>query len=510
MFPEKFFSSAYKHVLATEEPIFFNENILKNESHFFSDQAYILINSNAIYNFEKSKSNNYRMSFTIEMYASNVLFNITGEDSYASLTEERKYVPEEDKYTFSQTEILIEDNGWLGYLTGLSENEGCSRNLFRPYPTDLALMSDNGFKNYEIFLSYEYAKDDTVEFNNIPLSDGIAIYSSSTVSIDGRSMIKVVSPISHNLSNNDLITIYTGVDSADYYIYSIGDENRENNEHMFILDEAASLSDLSGSSFKRKINGIVSKYSITKHKKLGNNILLYKNAFANTVYSDLVFSLNVTEELNVADMKDAFGYPLTKLFLTIVKKRHTEYENFFFNSVKSGVYTLFANSDYDITTLTDVLGVSLEDDINIADMYGNIVEYNEMEQRIYYLEPVYHRFNSKNRSDNGYHEGYYYAPHNVIQLKEFSEYLNDSNDLQTPDYAYQFDENRFIYRDLAGNQFSYKWPFLNGVFYSYKKYPFFLRRQDPCFLYGNGYQNPIKGYCDDFSTKKVNLPEILC
>lgn len=507
MFPEKFFSSAYKHVLASEQDIFHEEELLKSESHFFSEEVYKIVNSNSVYNYEKNQSSSYRLVFSIETVASNVLMNINGDDSYESLTTERVYIAEEDKYTFTEEDILTEEGGQIGYLTGLSENEGCSKNLFRPYPTDLALVSNNCFNNYQTFLSYEYDKDDSIEFNGVPLSDGIAIYSSSTISYFNRDMKKIVTPVSHNLSENDLITIINTSGETDYFVYAIGDELGENKKNMFILDDNILITP--NSSFKRKKDGIKSKYYISKHKKLNNAVTIYKNAFANTIYSDTIFSLNVNEDLDISDIKDNFNRPLTKVFLTIVKKRHTEYENFFFNDIKSGIYTMFANSDYDITTLSDVLGTPLENTINLEDMYGNLIEYNEMEQKVYYLEPIYHRFNSKNRSDNGYHEGYYYVPHIEVQLKNFSEYINDSKE-DAPDYAYQFNENRYIFRDLENNQFSSIWPFTNGKFYVYKKTFFFLLRQDPCFLYGSGNQNPIKGKCKDFSMQKINLSDNEC
>ncbi len=510
MSPKKFFSSAYKDVLSVEKDIFFEDVLEKNESHFFSDEVYRTVNSNAVYNYEKSLSNTYRIVFTLDMHASNVLFNITSADSYESLTEQRGYVIEEDKYVYSIEEIMTEENGWFGYLTGLPQNEGCSKRQFRPYPTDLSLVSDGGFHNYHVFLSYEHEKDDIVGFNNIPLSQGIAIYSSSTVTISNREMTKIVSPISHNLSEDSNITIFNVSGGADYTVYKLGDEENGNIANMFIIDETGILPPLPFASFKRAVDGVHSKYYITKHKKIENPVLIYRNAFANTIYSDRVFSINVQGGVDISGLGDAFGRPLTKVFLTIVKKRNTEYENFFFNSIKSGVYTIFSNSDYDISTITDVMGIPLEDNVGLDEMYGNIVEYNDIEQKDYYLEPIYHRFNSKNRSDNGYHEGYYYKPHHEIILRQFSEYIVESKEAQSPDYAYQFNSNRYIYRDLDGNELSSAWPFTNGVFYAYQKSMLFLKRQDPCFLYGSGNRNPIKGNCADFSFVKINLPEKAC
>lgn len=502
-------SNKYNNVLSNEEDKFIGINIEKSESHLLDDQAYEIINSNTIYNYEKNLCNTYRIALTLELYASNVLFNITNTDSYESVTDARIYVSEDEAYTFTENEVLTEKNGWFGYLTGLSENEGCTKQFLRPYPTDLNLLSDNGFHNYHVFLTYEYDKDDTVTFNSVPLSDGISIYSSSTVNIDNRDMTKIVTPINHNLSENDEIIIYyTG--ETQHSVYAIGDENNEHESNMFIIDDLGILPNLPIASLKRKVNGILSDYYITKHKKLSETPLIYKNAFANTIYEDTIFSMNIKNDIDIADINDAFNFPLTNVFLTIVKKRHTEYENFFFSPLKSGFYTIYADSDYDITTLSDVLGLSLENNISLESMYGNLIEFNKIEQKVYYLEPVYHRFNSKNRSDNGYHEGYYYAPHYLINLKEFSEYIDESsNNTDAPSYAFQFNDNRYIYRNLNENSLSL-WPYTNDAFYVYEKFKFFLKRQDPCFTYGSGNLNPIKGNCDDFSDKKFKTIENPC
>lgn len=511
MYPEKIFSSKYKNLLSSELNAILDITLEKNETHLYSDEVYKTINSNSVYNYEKNKCNLFRFVFTLNVYASNVLFNITSTDSFQSATEARVYIEEEETYTFSEEEILTEKNGWFGYLTGLAQNEGCSKNFFRPYPTDLNLISNNGFNNYDIFLTYEYDKTDEILFNGIPLSNGIAIYSSSTVSIDNREMTKIVTPVFHNLNEGDEITIFYNSTSINYFVYRIGDEKNNYKQNMFIIDVLNILPSLPTASLKRIANGIYSEYYITKHRKLLQNPLIHKNAFSNTIYEDIVFSVNFKNDLEIEEGYNAFNLPINDIFLTIVKKRHTEYENFFFTSLKSGLYTIYANSDYDITTLSDVLGTPLENNISLDEMYGNLVEYNKIEQRVYYLENIYHRFNSINRSNNGYHEGYYYKPHYKINVRSFSEYVTETNAQRSaPDYAYQFNENRYIYRQLEDNSAANLWPYTNNAFYVYDNIKFFLRRQDPCFEYGSGNLNPIKGNCADFVDKKFNIVENPC
>ena len=146
---------------------------------------------------------------------------------------------------------------------------------------------------------------------------------------------------------------------------------------------------------------------------------------------------------------------------------------------------------------------------------GDIVEYNESELLERRLELVYHRVNTVYReklnsidsTQENKMEGYIYSPFNLIQIKEFMNYINPIVDLQSivdkykitnpieiddlrkafkiPDYATQIAPNIYKWRDImeigefdsTGNGVDY--PFEDGAHYIYLDNRFYFQRQDP-------------------------------
>jgi hypothetical protein len=146
---------------------------------------------------------------------------------------------------------------------------------------------------------------------------------------------------------------------------------------------------------------------------------------------------------------------------------------------------------------------------------GDIVEYNENELLERRLEAAYHRVNTVYReflnsidsSKENKKEGYIYSPFNLIQIREFANYINPVVDLQSvidkynitnpieqeelrksfqiPDYATEIAPNVFKWRDIleigdvdsTGNGVDY--PFESGAHYIHLDKRFYFQRQDP-------------------------------
>jgi hypothetical protein len=91
-------------------------------------------------------------------------------------------------------------------------------------------------------------------------------------------------------------------------------------------------------------------------------------------------------------------------------------------------------------------------------------------------------------------EGYMYKPFYKIQLRTFSDYIEDGDEMTVgiPDYAEKLEDGRYIWRDLMdfGNvNKDLDYPFINGYHYIHKNNIIALRRQDPfgeIGLYYNG------------------------
>jgi hypothetical protein len=79
----------------------------------------------------------------------------------------------------------------------------------------------------------------TLEFNGIPITDGIAIYSGTTVTVDDRVMTAFICSINHGLSvgdeikiTGDTITGYEGV----YNVYKLGFGDGTYTNNTFVVD----------------------------------------------------------------------------------------------------------------------------------------------------------------------------------------------------------------------------------------------------------------------------------
>ena len=146
---------------------------------------------------------------------------------------------------------------------------------------------------------------------------------------------------------------------------------------------------------------------------------------------------------------------------------------------------------------------------------GDIVEYNENELIERRLEGVYHRVNTLYReylntidsAKENKKEGYIYSPFNLIQIREFSNFINPVVDLQSvidkynitnpieieelrksfqiPDYATEIAQNVYKWRSLLDIGFidssgvGVDYPFESGAHYIHLDKRFYFQRQDP-------------------------------
>lgn len=500
---KKILSSRYKNIFSLEEDIFLNEKLNNKRKYVYNDKAYSTLSASVIENDERNASNKYRFNFNINSFHSNILFNITGQDSYANVLEQRNFIQEDLAYEFSLDEILKNNFGKFYYITPKSETS-CFNNYLRPYPDDLSILSNTGFQNYNIFLSYAVKKENDLAFNNIPLSDGIAIYSHQIIEYAGKNMTKVFINIPHNLNVGDIIKIN---DNNNYTIYALGDENQDNKSNIFIIDAELNLSN---SYFAKLTNNVKSQYYVRKFKKLNIKLNAFKTAFSNTLYNDQTFSISsVDADLN--GIVDCFDRPVNELYLSIIKKRATSYSTVFFENSISGFENLVANSKYDINSINIQDSSSYLSLINPNqdEFFGDIIEYNPINQTISTLIEVQHAFNTVDRNSNNYLEGYYYKPFYKFKIKAFSEFIETYRNNQ-PSSAYKIHNTRYIDRPLLSNSEADLYPFVNGFHNVYHNIYLYLKRQDACYQYMLDSNEPIvKGDCLDFVDKeyKINANE---
>ena len=394
--------------------------------------------------------------------------------------------------------------------------------------------------NWDLFLTYPYEND----YNNVLISGGLLVKSIELAfNSVGRRIVLFSTYIKHNLSIGTAFNLYINENKIEnILVNSLGNVKKEDEEHYFYTTQTDIISDIlgkkteidedtdndvinkqikdTGATFRLKhiVNGYESEYYIRKFKKLPNlNKIVnkedeltldksycvnefeewikdkpndfdkeqYQLAFSSTIYNDNNTQVTWTDGINIDNILDNRGRPLTEIYLTVmkrnkgysewynqqnVKSKEIEYSHCFGN-VSWGFDLLSAKSEEEINlqeSLQDVKlihNVDIDKDIVNADEFnGDIVEYNVTTCNETILEDCYFRFNTylrenpvdyytyqydeitsddydkkgfikettKLTSDDVikfwiHPEGYYYKAHYRILLKEFGEIHQESH-----------------------------------------------------------------------------------
>lgn len=343
--------------------------------------------------------------------------------------------------------------------------------------------------NWNICITYPYKND----YNHPIVTSGdgtnaLKIYSiEKTIGTDGADVLLVQTFTKHGLKRGDNIFFYYSNDNDNSYIKceksvkitNIGDLNRNNDDYFFYTTDMSLLDYtdvvLEGENktlfrFRKFVNGLESEYYIRIFKKLPNlkwrkenltediandkekyeeylnkNAKIdekmidfdkeqYQLAFASTIYNDNSTQITFTDSLDISNIVDNWGRPLTELYLTFVKnnKGYKEWYNgerkttkdvdieysHCFGKVTSGL--MFYNGDgffdekkglmsdvrminnlgwHNSQSLEAYLTDNLKEEITIDNetFAGDLVEFNANEVMENVLDDVYFRFNTAQR-----------------------------------------------------------------------------------------------------------------
>lgn len=230
------------------------------------------------------------------------------------------------------------------------------------------------------------------------------------------------------------------------------------------------------------------------------------NARISVLEDSQSYNLSFNRSINIFGMTDNHNRPVSELFFTVVNRGYFGYFNpptpqgnglkegwrFNIGSVPTSWWERNnVNSDINLQTSQFFnLGRTFyyNDYYNVGDqIYGDVCEWNNMEQKETVLSEYYHKFvfnaqvfdigtSVENPS------GYYYKPHYSLKIREFSDYIEQGGvdvTVSAPDYAfYSKKDNNLYWRDLYpygfidsdGNGVDY--PFFNGRHYPYNNYVF--------------------------------------
>lgn len=552
---------------------YFNVNLDSEIKLLPPDKINKIVNLYDVFSSERNACTKYRIINTILPVFSNVLFNIKGDKGPPSFIDSNGFTNDKsygwetfDGYTFkndsndnlytgvqtityeeSVTKYLKEVNGWFGFYDPDYRKIGfCNFYDLEPNRTKFDLSSNLLTRNWESTITYPYANDE----EHYLINGGLLITSSEVRTLGGIEMVSLGAAVPHNLIVGDTVRLTDMNNSymnGDFTVLSLGLENGDSKETFFVINVDANIA-TTGPLFttgrmKRIYYGNEVKYYFRKFKKIKgydtqieltqSDYECYPLSFSKNIYDDQNYQIVFNDDIDVSDLKDNLGRPLSELYLTIIK---TKSKNLF-TKVISGVdlenylgnVSTTTNDDLSVSNIRKMHTASIplapfqsqipiENDVLISnnDYYGDICEYSKYEAKETILLPVMHRFNTVDRettiikpltdgSINGPRlEGYMYQPHYQIKIRQFSNYV-EQGDLTTigiPEYAEDLGDDRYLWRDLLdigyndGQEKTLDYPFLNNAHYLYNNICFVNKRQDPFGNYGLLY---TKTYPSDIS-----------
>lgn len=473
---------------------------------------------------------------------------------------------------------LKEHNGWFGYNEpDVSQASLCTfydmepkreRFSFIPDTKPYNTTTSDPVKNWELTITYPK----TTDKDHSMVKGGLQIIDAIPIIVSNRGMVAFGTPCNHNLSIGNVVRI-TGTSgyNGEFVVIKLGLDNGDLKTHYFVIDVPSTGVINQTSRFKKVVGGVESEYYFRKFRKIQTKLSsvienddyeTYQAGFSENIFTDFISQFVFNEDIDVNSLTDNLNRPLSEIYLTIIK---TDSNNLF-SRVSSGIEIPFIsnlNTSNTNTYLQSIPCISkihngngvpfvshtpLEAHVTIndndyttnnIDFYGDIVEYNTNDMKETVIGEISHRFNTVNRETTANfsyvtsvsttlpitpilnnidlgprQEGYYYQPHHLIKIREFSSYIEegDIHTVGVPDYAVNLGDNRYLWRDLVdigfneSNEKALDYPFLNGAHYMYQNYVLNVKRQDPFddwnLYYGSFPADPIGDRITDKYTTK--------
>jgi hypothetical protein len=285
------------------------------------------------------------------------------------------------------------------------------------------MLDSDGASNYLLKIVYPFENKDIVLVKNnlnISLKDGIPIIDKFPIELNGRQYTGFRTPMNHGLNVGDRIKLYNFVDNTpnntlnlntqNYRVFKLGNQTNDNKFRTFVLDiNPLDINfSLGISTIKRSVNGKLSSYYVRRFKSLTSSDYkdydLYPAAYGVTYFNDEVVAFNFKNDIDVNNLLDNLGRPITELYLSIIKNDNdsnptsintqywltqqqnlpTPYNTRFWTKISAG-YELEndASVNYNIRSYgdTNFVGSTYYENIDESDdtFDGDIVEYNENE-----------------------------------------------------------------------------------------------------------------------------------
>lgn len=544
---------------------------------------------------ERERCTFYRIIGTINPLISNPLFNLNNPNNnnlftYAGFNEnlflDRSYPRDQSvnddedlTYNVALTTYLKEKDGWFGYYDpNIASAALCNyfdmepkRERFsflpdyNPFVANPSSTQPTSVKNWELTITYPVSANTKHSMvYDVTNGNGLLIVDDASVTQSTRQMTALGMACKHNLEIGDVVRVFgtTGY-NGDHVVMRTGLDNGSLKDYYFVIDVPPTGSITNTSRIRKIVNDVESEYYFrlfTKIKTKASPVIenddyeTYQAGFSENFFNDQIIQFVFNEDIDVSDLTDNLGRPLTEIYLTMIKTD----SNQLFTQVKSGIETPFIfnltqsdvlpylrnvpviNRIHNAPLLPYISHTPLESNVTFNNQffYGDLVEFNKSTLIETVLADVHHRFNTLNRQTaptlnyvigsgqtatttlGPRQEGYYYKAHHLIKIREFSNYIEEGEITvdELPSYAIKNSVDSYIWRDvlpIGFNQTDEKpldYPFLNNSHYMYQNYCFDIKRQDPYGLWGLFYDKYPSDASGDRITDKfiVNSADDVC
>jgi len=366
-------------------------------------------------------------------------------------------------------------------------------------------------------------------------SDGLPYFIISGVE-NNNNEISFKSPVRHGLSVGEFVYLSNGYNGEQLFrINSLGNNGSGSDEYIFnILNIGYTgntfITNTQG-TFKRVINDknsgdTISEYYIRRHKIMTKPecAVLVNAGFENNIYGDKTkceirsltpnqisrksikegsraYTLSFNCDIDIDGLIDNQGRPLTQLFFTTIWRGYFGWtsklrQGWEFNTFLQNVQPQPWWDDNNVNSNTNITrssytkplanaSFSYNNFLNEGDFIdGDYCEWNNYEQLERVVSTYQHKikynqnhFSLKNDLPITNQIGYFYQPHNPIEIASFSEYIEEGssdNIVGIPPYAqYSTLSSLFRWRDkypygfIDSDGVGVDYPFLNNTHYPY-------------------------------------------